>query len=66
VKATDMTTAATQYKARQASIRELIAHLEATLTKHELKANADPRNWGYAGDLGRVEVNLQELVDFFA
>lgn len=60
-----MTTAHTQYKARQASIRELITELEARLAKHETKASKDPGNWGYSGDLGRVESNLQELVDFF-
>lgn len=60
-----MTTAHTQYKVRQASIRELIAQLEASLAKHDTKESADPGNWGYSGDLGRVESNLQELVDFF-
>lgn len=60
-----MTTAHTQYKARQASIRELITELEARLAKHDTKASGDPCNWGYSGDLGRVEGSLQELVDFF-
>ena len=60
-----MTTAATQYKARQASIRELIAQLEDRLAKHDTKAIADPCNWGYSGDLGRLESNLQEMVEFF-
>lgn len=60
-----MTTAHTQYKARQASIRELITELEARLAKHETKESADPGNWGYSGDLGRTESSLQELVAFF-
>jgi hypothetical protein len=59
-----MTTADTQYKANQASIRELMATLEARLAQHETKASADPSNWGYAGDLGRIETDLKELVRF--
>ena len=59
-----MTTADNQYKAHQASIRELMATLEARLAKHETKASADPSNWGYAGDLGHIETDLKELVRF--
>lgn len=59
------TTAHTQYKARQASIRDLIKQIEGHLDKHETKASADPSNWGYAGDLGRVESGLKEQVAFF-
>jgi hypothetical protein len=61
-----MTTAHTQYKARQASIRKLIRELEARLATHETKESKDPGNWGYSGDLGRVESNLQEMVEFFS
>ena len=60
-----MTTAIAQYKERQTSIQELIKRLEDQLAAHGTKANADPQNWGYSGDLGRVEGGLKELVEFF-
>ena len=59
------TTAQTQYKTRQARIQALMQQLQTALARHESKAATEPGNWGYAGDLGRVETGLQELVEFF-
>lgn len=53
------------YQARQSRIQALTQQLQAKLASHATKAASDPRNWGYAGDLGRTEAALQELVDFF-
>lgn len=60
------TSAMAQYQANQIAIRERIKQLEGHLAKHEVKARANPSSFGYAGDLGRVEINLAELVAFLA
>jgi hypothetical protein len=60
-----MIAAYADYQARQARIQALTQQLQAKLASHATKAAGDPRNWGYAGDLGRTEAALQELVDFF-
>jgi hypothetical protein len=60
-----MTAAQAKYNAHQASIRSLIKQLEAKLDNHEKQASAHPANWGFSGDLGHVEANLTELVEFF-
>ncbi len=60
-----MTTAQSEYQARQARIQALVVQLQSTLASHSTKAASQPLNWGYAGDLGHVESRLQELVQFF-
>jgi hypothetical protein len=60
-----MIAAHADYQARQARIQALTQQLHAKLASHATKAASDPKNWGYAGDLGRTEAVLQELVDFF-
>lgn len=60
-----MIAAQAQYNAHQASIRSLIKQLEAKLDNHEKQASAQPKNWGFAGDVGHVEAKLTELVEFF-
>ncbi|MDZ7920774.1 hypothetical protein [Rhodoferax sp.] len=59
-----MSTAQTDYQARQARIEALGQQLQAKLASHDTKAAAQPGNWGFAGDLGHIEARLQELVDF--
>jgi hypothetical protein len=60
-----VTTALTAYQAHQAQIQALVQQLQAHLASHASKAAATPCDWGYAGDLGHVEIKLQELVAFF-
>ena len=60
-----MTTAQSEYQARQARIQTLIQQLQTALASHSTKAASQPLNWGYAGDLGHAESRLQELVQFF-
>ena len=61
-----MIAAQTDYAARQAAIKGLMAQLTREMKDHATRAAKDPRNWGYAGDLGRVEMLMQELVDGLA
>ena len=60
-----MTTAQSEYQARQTRIQALVLQLQTTLASHSTMAASQPLNWGYAGDLGHVESRLQELVEFF-
>lgn len=59
-------TAASQYESRRREVDKLIKTLQTGLDKHEKKFAKDPDNWGYAGDLGRVEELLKEAVDFIS
>lgn len=63
----DRTAAATakaQYEERAADIKKLISRLQRALKKHEREFAKDEKNWGYAGDLGHVYSELNNIVDF--
>ena len=59
-------TAAETYAARQNDIARLIDVLQMELDKHAEQAKADPRNWGFAGSLGKVRSDLIDLVGFLS
>ena len=59
-------TAAQTYAARATDIARLIDVLEMHLQIHADAAKADPRNWGRAGDLGKIRSDLVNLVGFMA
>lgn len=48
-------TALAAYHAAAGRIQALLGRLQADLDAHAKTAAAKPENWGYAGDLGRVE-----------
>lgn len=54
--------AAGAYKARQANISILIAALIDGLDAHAKRAAAQPRDYGYAGDLSNAQRRLEEMV----
>ncbi len=56
------TNAQREYAARQARAKALIARLSVGLDAHAARAAGQPDNWGFAGDLGAVEIKLQELL----
>ena len=59
-----MTTSATQaYRQRVETIRVLLRLMEEALSKHEVKQAADPKNWGYPGDLTEVMVHMREALN---
>jgi hypothetical protein len=60
------TNARDAYQARQIDIARLIDVLQMELDKHAEKAEADPRNWGRVGDLGKVRGDLIDLVAFMS
>ncbi len=57
-------TAAEAYAARRNDIARLMDVMQMELDKHAEGAKADPRNWGHAGDLGKVREDLINLVGF--
>ena len=59
-------TAAQTYAARQNDIARLMDVLQMELDKHAEGAKADPRNWGFAGSLGKVRRDLIDLVGFLS
>lgn len=59
-------TAAETYAARRNDIARLMDVLQMELEKHADAAKADPRNWGFAGSLGKVRSDLIDLVGFLS
>ena len=55
-----MNAAQAAYAARQAKARQLVERLSQALDRHAEAASAQPRVWGFAGDLGTVCANLIE------
>jgi hypothetical protein len=51
-------TAAETYAARRADIARLLDVLDMELARHAEAAQASPRDWGFAGSLGKVRGDL--------
>ena len=64
MKKTARETAAETYATRQREIAAMLEFLKCELEVHAEKAAEDPRNWGFAGDLGLVRQNLKETLVF--
>ncbi len=59
-------TAAQTYEERAQDIGALLGWLQDELEVHEEKAKADPRNWGFAGDLAEVRMRLVDALTFLS
>lgn len=59
-------TAAEVYAARRNNIARLMDVLQMELERHEGKHQADPANWGFAGDLGKLRGDLVNIVAFMS
>lgn len=57
-------TAAENYHRHRESIAILLDELRQKLEDHGQRAAADPKNWGYPGDLGHIVEKLREINDF--
>ena len=57
-------TAAKAYAARRTSIDAKLAQLKSGLRAHHRSAARRPDDWGFAGDLGRVEELIDEMLSF--
>jgi hypothetical protein len=56
------TDAASAYAARRTEIAKLIEQLDAKLADHAVKQAAQPRHWGFVGDLDHVAELLRAAV----
>lgn len=57
-------TAKQQYDEYRDDIARLMKLIQATLKTHAAEAKRDPKNWGYAGDLGHTRSQLIEALAF--
>lgn len=55
-------TAKADYEAKHKELCRRIALLMTAADKHQKKAQADEKNWGYAGDLGHVNELLAQTL----
>lgn len=55
-------TADATYQARRVAITNLLDSIRLSLDEHAVEQSADPRNWGFAGDLGEVEDRLKSIL----
>ena len=56
-------TAAECYADRQQDIGVLLDLIAEELRIHAALAAKDPKNWGFAGDLGRIRENLKDVLE---
>jgi hypothetical protein len=59
-------TASELYDQRREDIARVLDWVELELDKHQAKAEAEPRDWGYAGDLGYVIEKLTQTLAFLS
>lgn len=55
-------TAAEHYRQQASAIRTYLFQLNEALEDHAEKQAANPENWGFPGDLGRVCQQLADIV----
>jgi hypothetical protein len=57
--------APTAYRRLKRDVETMLDLLAADVAAHGTRAAADPRNWGYAGDLGEIRSRLMTCLVFF-
>ena len=60
------TTAAEAYRSRRLDVEKLLDMLREEVAHHAEFAATEPRDWGFAGDLGHVRDLLVEALAFLA
>jgi len=55
-------TAHQAYQERYQEALELVTRIRRQLTAHKAQEAKEPRNWGYAGDLGHVNSELKQVL----
>lgn len=59
-------TSSEAYAARRNDIARLMDVLQMELDKHDAAAKDSPRDWGFAGSLGKVREDLKNTVAFLS
>jgi len=55
-------TAAADYSQRAAIAKDLLKRIAGRLSEHQARHAAQPGDWGYSGDLGRVNEELAQVL----
>jgi hypothetical protein len=55
-------TAESDYSQRAAVAQDLLKRIAARLAEHRTKQAALPKDWGFAGDLGRINEGLAQVL----
>jgi hypothetical protein len=55
-------TAASDYTQRAAITQDLLKRIADRLSEHQARHAAQPGDWGYSGDLGRVNEELAQVL----
>ena len=58
--------AATVYRSRRIDVEKLLGMLDEEVAHHAEYAAKEPRDWGFAGDLGHVRDLLVEALAFLS
>lgn len=53
-----------EYDQKTRRVRQLLRELDKQLYKHEARQGNRMEDWGFVGDLGHVEEELEELLRF--
>lgn len=56
--------APTAYRRLKRDVETMLDLIAADVVAHGTQAAADPRNWGYAGDLGEIRSRLMDCLVF--
>jgi hypothetical protein len=55
-------TAATAYTQKAATTKSLLERIAIRLSEHGTRQAAEPRDWGYVGDLGHINEELAQVL----
>lgn len=55
-------TATTEYSAKAAQAQDFLNRIATRFAEHQTSQAAEPGNWGYVGDLGRVNEELAQVL----
>ena len=55
-------TASTEYSVKEALAQDFLKRIATRLAEHQASQATEPKNWGYIGDLGRVNKELAQVL----
>ena len=55
-------TAATEYSRKAAISQDILKRIATRLSEHQTRQAARPDDWGYVGDIGRVNEELAQVL----
>lgn len=55
-------TTSTEYSAKAVQAQDFLKRISTRLAEHQASQATEPKNWGYIGDLGRVNEELAQVL----